>query len=352
MSLEMGKKAIDFFHAHSIDTALPYLAFYGGEPLLNFNMIKQSVAYAKQVFEWRSISFGTTTNGTLLTDEIVDFLVQNNFRLTISLDGPQAIHDQSRVFGANEKGSYNIVVKNIERLMRRHPEYGKKIRINTVINPQNSYDEINSMFEDSKIAALDSLHTIVETENDDSMRPTDTYLNESLYNGFLMLLHLAGEIPEESLTRLSKDEIAGTKKSLEKFERGRLGSIAAPGGPCIPGKNKLFVDCSGNFYPCERVSEGSECMRIGSLDTGLDMRQADALLNIARLTEDQCKNCWAFSHCNICAKQVDENGKLSAAKKLEACKRTKKVVFSNIDTKVALFELNRFRATQARGQRV
>ncbi len=78
--------------------------------------------------------------------------------------------------------------------------------------------------------------------------------------------------------------------------------------PCLPGKARLFVDYKGDFFPCERVNETSSCMHLGNLDTGFDMGNTNSILNIGKLTKDECKNCWAFILCTICAKKLTKKG--------------------------------------------
>lgn len=88
---------------------------------------------------------------------------------------------------------------------------------------------------------------------------------------------------------------------------------------CVPGIQRLFVDVEGNLYPCERVSEASKAVRMGHIDTGFDIDKARALLNIGKLTEKECKQCWAFRFCSACAVQADNLEELSAEKKLQNC---------------------------------
>ena len=98
------------------------------------------------------------------------------------------------------------------------------------------------------------------------------------------------------------------------------------GGPCIPGSQRLFVDVDGNLYPCERVSEESEVMRIGSLDEGFDYNKIYDILNFGKLTEENCKNCWAFRYCSLCAAYADDLDTLSANKKMKNCNNVRSIL--------------------------
>lgn len=341
MSFEIAKNAIDFFFMHSIDTKTPNISFYGGEPFLNLELIKQVVDYAKQVFEGRNLTFTTTTNGTLLTDDLIDYLAENEFNLTISLDGPKEIHNQNRVFAANKKGSYDTVIKNIRNLWERQQNFAQMVKINMVINPENSYEEINRLFNDKYIKKMECTHSIVERDDNEMVHYSDEYLNGSSYNQFLGILSVAKQLSKEAMKRTTIEETENMKKTIQKIRYGVLGDVTAPGGPCIPGKMKLLIDYKGDFFPCERVNEISPCMHIGSLDKGFDMDNINFLLNIGKLTEEECKDCWAFIHCIICAKKADKNGLLSVEKKRKACAESQAAAFSKIQNKVLIFELNK-----------
>lgn len=98
----------------------------------------------------------------------------------------------------------------------------------------------------------------------------------------------------------------------------------------MPGVNRLFMDVDGTFYPCERVSEQSEIMKIGHVDKGVEVEKAQYLLNIGTLTEQECINCFAFNFCTACCSHCDGNKELSRDKKLEYCETTKKAVLQDL----------------------
>ena len=93
-------------------------------------------------------------------------------------------------------------------------------------------------------------------------------------------------------------------KDYEQIESGAaLRRIDAPSGPCIPGQLRLFVNVHEQLFPCERVSERSPAMCIGTLDDGFNLENAQKILNVGKLTEESCKNCWCFRYCTLCAKR-------------------------------------------------
>ena len=95
------------------------------------------------------------------------------------------------------------------------------------------------------------------------------------------------------------------------------------GGPCIAGAQKVFVDADGTYYPCEKVSECSEAMKIGNVDDGFDVDKIWKLVNIGSLTEEECKNCWASRFCYLCALFADDIDTLSKEKKLLFCNQVR-----------------------------
>lgn len=117
MDFETARQAIDFFLKHSRERNQIHIAFYGGEPLLRFDLIKQCVDYALKNCEGKEITFGMTTNGTMLKGEIADYLSEFGFQIDISLDGNKEEHDSNRVF-ANGEGSFGIIIDNVKQLKK------------------------------------------------------------------------------------------------------------------------------------------------------------------------------------------------------------------------------------------
>ena len=119
--------------------------------------------------------------------------------------------------------------------------------------------------------------------------------------------------------KLGRDRTRVTKPYRRK-------GICHPNGPCIAGYNRLFVTVEGKFYPCERVSETNEVYCIGDIKSGIETKKVLRLLNTGKLTETECKNCWALNLCSICAADFGEDNDLSTSKKLQKCSVAKKEV--------------------------
>lgn len=98
----------------------------------------------------------------------------------------------------------------------------------------------------------------------------------------------------------------------------------SPGGQCLPGIQRFFVTVDGKFFPCERVDEESSELCIGDLKNGFDLENAKKILNVAKITEKECRECWCYKKCSQCVAKAGENGKIEAANRLKWCKQSRK----------------------------
>lgn len=323
MSMETAKAAIDYFTAHSAETASVTIAFYGGEPLLEFEKMRQLIAYAKEKMPERQIRFTFTTNASLLTPEITAYCAENNIDFMVSIDGPEKIQNINRRFAADGKGSYRQVTENMRYVQEHYPEYFKKLSVNMVMDQQNDYDEIESLYNEPVWGDLDFCYSsyIDDVYSLEKTVFTEDFHKKNEYHKFLGYLEYmeTGEYTGRNV--IVKQDINYLKNLKDKFtERKSLPEKSSHSGPCVPGQTKLFVNVEGDFYACERVSEKSECMKIGSVRDGINLEAAERLLNICRLGVDSCRECWAFAHCTQCIRHVDDGGRLSGALKQSYCK--------------------------------
>jgi len=321
MSWETARKAVDFYMEHSRDVDQIKIGFYGGEPLLEFELIKKVIAYADEVFDGKEIIYSITTNGSLLTDSVVEYLASHNISVTISLDGAKEIHDTSRRFASDGRGSFDIIMSNIENIKKKYPGFAKKLGISMVVDPQNDYDKVNQIFfDDEKFSGL----TVHSTPKDDVNANektifSDKYLAKSRYQMFLSCLSKLGWIEKEFVSPMNSESLQNILNRTMMLEPiVHLPEKTNPSGACVPG-TRLFVSVDGIFSLCERVNEESSAMQIGNLLNGFDLQKAYDVLNIGRLTQEHCQNCWAINFCNLCAKHADNNNSLSAELKLTHC---------------------------------
>ena len=323
MDFDTAKKGIEFLIDHSKDVDQVHISFYGGEPLLEFDLLKKCINYAIEIGEGKKVTFGLTTNATLFTKEMIEFFEQHDVNIMISLDGPKEIHDENRKFSVSNKGSFDKILSNLEFFKTNYPEYFKKVSFNIVMDKKNDFDYINEFFNTCEMIKDNMVNMSAISSNyakfeNNSSEDFDTKLQ---YELFKLYLNKVNRLDVKHVSKLLANEYDMLiKKTIEERELTRsLPDKTHHSGPCIPGAVRLFVDVHRNLFPCERVSETSKVMKIGHLDTGFDIEQVDTLLNIGKITENKCLNCWAFRFCTLCAASADDTNELSSDIKLSNC---------------------------------
>ena len=340
ISKENARKAVDFIMEHSIDRSSVDIGFYGGEPLIAFDVVKDCILYVEKKYYGRRCTFSMTTNATLLDDEKSAFLEEHNVTLMISIDGPKEIHNIHRRFSADGKGSYDVIMENLNNIKNKYPKLYNGLMFNMVIDPQNDFDKINDISANGIFNSLNTKSSIIEDGYSiEKVVASEDYVAKSEYNLFLAYISKLGIVDglvAPLVAQTSADEMFMEKNALKK--QVSLPEKGAPGGPCIPGQLRLFVNADGDLYPCERVSETSPAMKMGSIDEGVDMESAYKLLNICQLTPEKCRNCWAFSKCTLCAKSADGGEELSAKVKNSFCDGVHNEVESRLKNEIMLME--------------
>ncbi len=320
MSLDTALQGVDFLMSHSMDQKEVHVGFYGGEPLLEFDLIRQVVAYVENEYAGKKVTFGLTTNATLMTEEIVSFFVEKDFHVMISLDGPEELHDKHRRF-VNGRGSYKIMMKNLTSLRQNHYDYYRKLSTNTVLSTDQDIGMIQAFFaENSIVNELNNQMTLLtDVGTKEEIRYDDSAYEAHQEGQLKLFLHLMGYFAFDDVPIWGQNYLAPLSQIYKAYKStSPISRKAHPGGPCTPGIRRLFMDVEGNFYPCERVSE-EPCLRIGSLQTGFDQKRIESFINVGKLTEQQCKQCWAFSFCGQCIAQAIDGTEISAKKRLARC---------------------------------
>lgn len=336
MSWETAKRAIDFYRDHSIDMDSATIGFYGGEPLLAFPLIKKIVKYSEMVFEGRNIYFGMTTNATLMTEEVIDFMLAHNFKLTFSVDGPKKVHDKNRVF-SNGMGSFDIMMKNIQLAFDKDPKKLNESIINMVVGGTQDYKELLPLFNEPALENITVRNSFVEEDNI-PQSPSIEYTIEFSYDRFLTLVeYFRGPKNKTYVNKLVEQNIKAFSTDIENFSPRILLPTATPNGACVPGKTRLLVNCFGDFYPCEKVNEGA-AMKIGSLDVGFNYDKIKNILNVGQLDSEKCKNCWAITLCGVCARVADTGEVLSKGLRNNACKNFQFTAYGKILGRILAFE--------------
>lgn len=321
MSVETALSAVDFFAKRCSNQEDPTIGFYGGEPLLEFPLIKRVTEYAEEKLYGKNLKFTVTTNASLLTPEIARFMEEHDFILTISLDGTPETHDRSRRFASNGKGSFEVIQRNLESLKQQcpHLEYS----FNTVVDPRYPCDSLHELFsEDEFFGGARIRSTLIDDQfSIEKVVPGEAFLKQDSRHMFKTYLTFQGVYERKRASHVACQDLSAMfqRFKIDMKPSVSLPEVVAPSGPCIPGQMRLFVSADGILYPCERVSESSPAMKIGNLREGFDMRKVDRLLNIAQDTAEECKDCWAFRHCKLCGGASDNCGKLSADLRRSQC---------------------------------
>ena len=321
MSIETALAAVDFFAARCGNQDQPAIAFYGGEPLLEFPLIQKVVTYAEEKLYGKKLVFSITTNASLLTPEIARFFSEHNFLTTISLDGTSETHDRSRRFAATGQGSFAVILKNLKVAKEECPDF--KFSFNIVVDPRYPSDSLHQLFNLEEF--FPEAHVMPNLIDDrfsiEKTVPSEVFLQQRNCHTFKGYLAYRGAYDRSKVSRLTNITLSDNFRRLQVRMKPAmlLPDVAAPGGPCIAGERRLFVSADGNLYPCERVSETSEVMNIGNLWDGFDLKKVDRILNIAQTTSEDCKKCWAFRHCMLCSRNSDNCGELSADLRRSQC---------------------------------
>jgi uncharacterized protein len=301
MSWDVAQKAINILAETSRKTGEEvYLGFYGGEPLLRFDFIKQCVEYADQQLSNRPHRFSITTNGSLLSDEIVDYLVRHRFIVTISMDGPKEIHDRNRRF-ADGKATFYHVFRGIERMRERAgSDYFKEhVILNAVLTPPYDLERLHNFFANYpswlRLSSLEYRPDLNESEGEDQTLGkaaiAKAMKDYCLNFGKNSVFRFAGlSLPYECFSR----ELRKIHTRASEQLQGRVLNL------CHPGRNRAFVSSQGKIYVCERV-EDNENIVIGTVEGGIERERVLGILSdISRLGFSQCQGCWLIRMCDLC----------------------------------------------------
>ena len=286
MSFEVGKQALDFLIENSGTRRNLEVDFFGGEPLMNFDVVKQLVAYARSVEQekGKNFRFTLTTNGVLIDDDVIDFCNREMSNVVLSLDGRKEVHDRFRVDYAG-KGSWERIVPKFQKLVNARE--GK-----------NYY-----------------------------MRGTFTHANPDFLEDIKTMLDLGfTELSMEPVVCAPEDPSALTQEDLpivlKQYEdlaelmrrRRREGRpftfyhymLDLAGGPCIykrisgcgSGTEYMAVTPWGDLYPCHQFV-GEEAFKLGDIWHGVDnakVQEEFASCNV--YARPDCRNCWARLYCS------------------------------------------------------
>ena len=286
MPLETAKAAIDFLLEKSVGRENLELDFFGGEPLMNFDVVKQTVAYArsKEKEYGKHFRFTITTNGVLLNDEIQEFVNKEMDNVVLSLDGRKEINDQMRPF-RNGKGSYDLIVPKFQKLAESRNQEKYYIRGTFTRNNLDFSNDIMH-FADLGFKQM-SIEPVVGDES-------DPYA-----------------IREEDIPKIMEEYDKLAKMMIEREKEGKGFNffhfmIDLNGGPCVAkrlsgcgsGTEYLAVTPWGDLYPCHQFV-GQDDFLMGNVDDGIVKPEiADDFRSCNVYSKDKCRNCFAKFYCS------------------------------------------------------
>ena len=286
MSYEVGKQALDFLMDHSGTRHNLEVDFFGGEPLMNFDVVKRLVAYARSVEKERGkhFRFTLTTNGVLIDDDVIDFANREMSNVVLSLDGRKEVHDRYRVDYAGN-GSWEKIVPKFQKLVQARQGKNYYMRGTfTHANPDFLKD-IQTML-DLGFTEL-SMEPVVAASGDPAaLTEADKEIVMQQY---------------EDLARLM----------LQRDKEGRPFTfyhymIDLKGGPCIykrisgcgSGTEYMAVTPWGDLYPCHQFV-GDEKFKLGNIWDGVENHAVQAEFAGCNVyAREECRDCWARLYCS------------------------------------------------------
>ncbi|MGG6309436.1 radical SAM protein [Paenibacillus macerans] len=318
MSWDTAKAAVDLYMGMNLKS-IPFnpnlsisIGFYGGEPLLNFDTIKDVVNYVEQKYspQFSRTVFSLTTNGYLLNRGKLRFLLDHHFALSVSLDGDKEDHDRNRVT-VKSKPTFDAVFNN---LLRLDEMYRERADHSDEVYPYSlliTYDNVTDL---RRLNDFFIEHPNLDSQIARITRVKD--LNSDYYSSYEQ--NDTRVIEKQQAARSEFISLIQAKQPITNFIRKYVqGLIFEPsmninyahnplGGLCVPGISKLTVDVNGQFHMCEKISPQYP---IGDINQGLNIKQQAHLLNKGlSVIREQCRDCKVKSLCNICYVTLEQEG--------------------------------------------
>lgn len=307
MSFDIAKRSIDFVMQEYQGDEFA-LTFYGGEPLMNFKVMKRTIEYFKKQYPMVEKSFGFTTNLTLLDDEMIEYFSNlNELEIVCSLDGPQSLHDKFRR-DLHGNGSHDIATSNFIKLMKKfyNKKAGRTLMVNCVITPpytKEKLDEISGYFRaelhvpkeiDINYSYVDAGDMVFDYDRKEVIETTSKIEISPLEYWAVTDFEINGSNSE--YFGLINKELA---RVSDRMKSDNIINGSYLHGNCLPGQRRLYVTIDGNFRTCEKVGN---IPTLGDCFIGYDYDKSyDIYLkNYAQEYHEKCKNCWARTMCAMC----------------------------------------------------
>ncbi len=286
MSFEVGKQALDFLIASSGSRRNLEVDFFGGEPLMNWQVVKDLTAYGREQekLHGKKFRFTLTTNGVLLNDEVMEFANREMSNVVLSIDGRQEIHDKMRPF-RNGKGSYELVVPKFRKLAKSRNQNNYYVRGTFTRNNLDFCRDVLHLA-DLGFKQISVEPVVAPPEAPYAIREEDIPVLCEQYD------QLAAEMVKRH----------GTEKDFNFFHF----MIDLTGGPCVykrlsgcgSGTEYLAVTPWGDLYPCHQFV-GEEKFLMGNVFDGIwNTQLRDEFKGCNVYAKEKCRNCFAKFYCS------------------------------------------------------
>ena len=296
-----------------------YMRFYGGEPLMNFPLIEEMVAYINNLHALHNRFYFTMTSNGVLLDKYADFLAKHKIQLLISLDG----NERNNSYRVTKKGdpSFDLIVENIEKLRQKYPDYyDKHVNFNAVFHNRNSVAEIHRFFKEKfqKFPAVRQLSTSGINED----RKKEFWSMYANVNDSLKEAEDYSVIEREMMTKLPDSEnlsfflqynCSFTFNDYNQLLSRDSDYLIRPSGTCFPFAKKLFVTAKGLLLPCEKISFHHNFGQVKGDRVELDFEEIAARYNkMYNRIIPMCSHCFNNYACLQCLFHLSKDNSLSS----------------------------------------
>lgn len=325
MSFLVGKKALDFLIENSGNRRNLEVDFFGGEPLMNWDVVKQLVEYGRSKEEQynKKFRFTITTNGVLLNDEIMEFCNREMSNVVLSLDGRESVNDKMRPFRGGA-GSYSLIVPKFQKFAKSREQMDYYVRGTfTRNNLDFSKDVIH--FADLGFKQMSIEPVVSDPDESYSIREEDLETIKEEYD----------KLAVEYIKRKKEGRGFNFFHFMIDLEQGPC--VAKRLSGCGSGTEYLAVTPWGDFYPCHQFV-GQEKFLLGNVDTGItntEIRDEFKMCNV--YAKDKCKDCFARFYCSggCAANSYNFHGSITGTYDI-GCEMQKKRIECAIMIKAAL----------------
>ncbi len=286
MNKSVAKDAIDLLVKQNINSVA--VTLFGGEPLLNKPLIDFIIKYTDKQSKLTKKYFNhiITTNATLLDDKMINYIVNYNFGLMVSLDGPQKLHDKQCPTKTGQ-GSFELAAKNIKRLMKQRTVGVRATMIHPMPNLKELVDFFIQFGFHNMVIAAATNRKEASSEYDFTRKDMQEYIKQGeKFLPWILQYLLSGKKPPYFIYERWYNQITSGKISPNFFLFN-----------CGAGRSVVGVDTDGKLYPCAKFS-GLKNWSIGNAKTGIDISKTkDMWLHFLHCIAPICGTCWAYPVC-------------------------------------------------------